>query len=85
MTMYRWSHDDLEATIQVADRLIANLSYHFQRTYGLLARLQSAMRDDVKLAVDSLTARKLKRDARTLRALAAALDRAANRLTRGNQ
>jgi hypothetical protein len=65
----------------MASGLIANLSYHFNRNYGLLARLHTAMRDDVKIAVDSLAARKLRKDAAALRTLAKQLDGVAKKLT----
>jgi hypothetical protein len=64
------------------DGLIANLSYHFNRNYGLLTRLQTAIGDDLTLAADSLLTRKLKNDARALRTLAQQIDAAAKKLTR---
>ena len=82
MTIYRWNHDDLSNTIDHAHGLIANLSYHFNRNYGLLTRLQTAIGDDLTLAADSLLTRKLKNDARALRTLARALDIAAKKLAR---
>jgi hypothetical protein len=81
MTMYRWEHDDLENAVMVASRLIGNLSYHFNRTYGLTARLHHAIKQDCALAVDGLLARKLKHDARALRTLARQLDTVGKKLT----
>ena len=79
--MPRWSHDDLDHIITVSDGLIGNLSYQFQRAHGLCARLHAAATADCKLAVDSLLARKLRRDARALRTLARQLDTLCGKLT----
>ena len=81
MTIYRWTSLEAEETIRTASGLIQNLMHHFERNYGLLARLHAAIHDDMKLAADSLLTRKLKNDARALRTLARALDIAAKKLT----
>jgi hypothetical protein len=81
MTFYRWTTDELDHTVHIASGVIANLSYHFNRAHGLLARLHGAIAEDATLAIDSLAARKLKHDARALRTLATQLDRAAKKLT----
>ncbi len=82
MSNYRWSDDELDSTIHLINGWIGNFAYKFNRARGLVARLQDAIAQDCKLAIDSASARKLKRDARELRRLAGKLDRAVYRLTR---
>jgi len=82
MTIYRWSDDDLDATVEFIHGRVGDLAYKFQRVRGLTDRLQQAVSEDCKLALDSITARKLKSDARTLRRIAGNIDRAVHCLTR---
>jgi hypothetical protein len=81
MSIYRWNHDDLDHAIHTSSNLICSTLRHFNRAHGLLDRLQAAIGKDVAIAVDSLLARKLRRDARALRTLARQIDHAAKKLT----
>lgn len=83
MSRYRWTDDELDGTVSLTSAFVAGLSYRMKRAHGLVDRLQTAIREDCKLAVDSLAARKLRHDALTLHALARELEGVAQRLTRG--
>jgi len=80
---FRPDIDLVETTIDSSHAFVANVAYQLKRSNGLLDRLELAIKHDVCIEPDGLSARRLTKTAQELRALAAKLEQARDLLLHG--